>query len=430
MSKPVADRYRGTVVHQVASNQVAAHRMVSKRAVSKRVVPVRIADPAPEHVADGAPGSVSEQVGGVSEQVAEVRRGSDVVGAALLGACAAAALISAAGRDARPEGVLLAVLAVAAGYACGRIAGALLPVAAAAGAALGAVGLVLATWPALPGATAVGPVPPASTGAYAALTALAVGFACCAAAAARRPVPRLVLRLLALGVACAAFALGSVAGGVAGLLVLLCSLAAVRIRRRLPALAALAVAAGLLAGMPWAVAAGAVPAGPAASVEGPLTSYRTQVWRDAVGVARTDPLLGVGPGRFGALSATAQQSPRSDGKPHSAPLQQAAEQGLVGVVLLAALCGWLLYGLWRSPRPTPVALSAAAALTALAAFAAVGSALSFTPVTTAAGLLAGLATAHAPATVPRGSSVRGSQGGPRGGSHAGSPGGGGAGGGG
>ena len=90
-------------------------------------------------------------------------------------------------------------------------------------------------------------------------------------------------------------------------------------------------------------------------------------------------MLGVGPDRFGELSPTAQQTLRSDGKPHSAPLQQAAEQGVVGVTLLGAAFGWLLYVLWRSPRSTPVVLTAGAALTALAALASVGNALSFTP---------------------------------------------------
>ncbi|KAF4406631.1 O-antigen polymerase, partial [Streptomyces lycii] len=55
---------------------------------------------------------------------------ADVAGAVVFGCCAAWALITAAGREARPEGVLLALLAVAAGYALGRIGGALLPVAA------------------------------------------------------------------------------------------------------------------------------------------------------------------------------------------------------------------------------------------------------------------------------------------------------------
>ncbi|MGW1634033.1 hypothetical protein ACWCPU_32570, partial [Streptomyces anthocyanicus] len=48
----------------------------------------------------------------------------------ILAACASWSLITAAARDGRPEGVLLAVLAVTAGYAAGRIGGALLPVGA------------------------------------------------------------------------------------------------------------------------------------------------------------------------------------------------------------------------------------------------------------------------------------------------------------
>jgi hypothetical protein len=55
---------------------------------------------------------------------------------------------------------------------------------------------------------------------------------------------------------------------------------------------------------------------------------------------------------------------------------------------------WVLYSLWRSPCPTPIALTAGAALTALAVIVSVGNALSFTTVTAGAGLLAGLATAR------------------------------------
>ncbi|MER5890561.1 hypothetical protein ABT160_42610, partial [Streptomyces sp. NPDC001941] len=69
----------------------------------------------------------------------------DVSGVVVLGCCAAWALLSAAWRDGRPEGVLLAVLAVAAGFACGRISGGLLPVGAAAAAALAGLGLALAS---------------------------------------------------------------------------------------------------------------------------------------------------------------------------------------------------------------------------------------------------------------------------------------------
>ena len=45
----------------------------------------------------------------------------DAAGVAVLGACAAWSLITAGAHDGRPEGMLLAVLAVSAGHAAGRI---------------------------------------------------------------------------------------------------------------------------------------------------------------------------------------------------------------------------------------------------------------------------------------------------------------------
>ncbi|MHC5909078.1 O-antigen ligase family protein, partial [Streptomyces sp. S6] len=57
------------------------------------------------------------------------RNVSDALGTTVLAACAVWALISAGANDGRAEGTLLAVLAVAAGYAAGRISGTLSPVA-------------------------------------------------------------------------------------------------------------------------------------------------------------------------------------------------------------------------------------------------------------------------------------------------------------
>ncbi|GAB2728941.1 hypothetical protein GCM10027072_23900 [Streptomyces bullii] len=191
---------------------------------------------------------------------------------------------------------------------------------------------------------------------------------------------------------------------------LLWSLATGRLRRRGPGIAVLTLATALVTGLTWAVAGRAVPDGLAASLEGQLTPHRVALWRDALDMTQRDAALGVGPGRFGELSTTAAQSLLADGKAHSAPLQQAAEQGVVGVALLAAAFGWMLYALWRSPRPTPVALTAGAALTAVAAIASVGNALSFTAVSVGAGLLAGMATARPIAEEPthstRGTRVR------------------------
>ncbi|MER5791183.1 O-antigen ligase family protein [Streptomyces sp. NPDC001980] len=327
------------------------------------------------------------------------RNVSDVVGVVVLGACAAWPLISATGRDGRPEGILLAVLAVAAGYAAGRMSGALLPVAAPGAGALAALAFAVATPRLAPGPQFATPL--GHAGAVAALLALATGAACCAAWATPVPALRLGLRMLAAGIAVAAAgiavagaAVGSAAGCAASAVVLLCSLAAGRMRRRGPAVAGLALVAALVTGTVWAVAADVLPDGLASALAGPLTEHRVLLWRDALRLAHRNTVEGVGPGRFGEQSGTASEALLPDGKPHSAPLQLAAEQGLVGVLLLATAFCWILYALWRSPRSTPVTLTAGAALTALAVIAAVGNALSFTTVSAGAGLLAGLATAR------------------------------------
>ncbi|MEU9336054.1 O-antigen ligase family protein [Streptomyces sp. NPDC048290] len=319
---------------------------------------------------------------------------------AILAGCALWSLITAAVHGGRPEGALLAVLAVAAGHAAGRITGALLPVAAPAMAALAGIALPL-TVPQLTPGPQPGP-PLGHLGATAALLTLSAGAACCAAWAASAPAVRLLLRLTAVAAALTAAALGSVTGATACAVVLLASLAAGRMRRRGPGVAGLALAAAGVTAATWAVAARSLPDGLAASLEGQLTPRRVELWRDALALLEREPLLGVGPGRFGELSPAAGGPLPSDGKAHSALLQQAAEQGVIGVALLAAAFCWVLSALWRTARPTPVALTAGAALTAVAAIAAVGNALSFTAVTAGAGLLAGLATAR-PLSDPAGS---------------------------
>ncbi|MFC7307837.1 O-antigen ligase family protein [Streptomyces monticola] len=323
----------------------------------------------------------------------ERRNTVDMTGVAVLTACAVWALLTAAARGGRPEGVLLAVLALAAGYAGGRVCGAVLPVGTCALAALAGLGLAVAACErGLPGNGTGSPL--GHTGAAAALLILSAGAACCGAWASARPAVRLGLRLLAVGIAAVAAVLGSTAALAGCTAVILCSLAAALMRRRGVGLAGLALTAALVVAASWAVAKKVLPEGLAVSLEGQLTRHRIVLWQDALALAEHDPVLGVGPGRYGEFSNTAQQALHPDGRPHSAPLQQAAEQGLFGVLLLGAVFCWLLYALWRSPHSTPVALTAGAALTALAAVAVVGNALSFAPVTAGTGLLAGLATAH------------------------------------
>jgi O-antigen ligase len=320
----------------------------------------------------------------------------DVAGVLVLGACTAWALTTAAGRDARPEGLLLAVLAVGAGYATGRIVGSLLPVGAGAGAALAGVFLALfgpSSSRVLPGAIEFAG-PDGRNGVTAALLTLAVGAACCAAWATPVRSTRVALRLLAAGIAAAALLVGTPVGFAAALGVLLCSLGAGRIRRRLVPLAAMGLAAVAVTGITLAVAQDALPHKATVTLEGALTEHRIDLWQDALHLAGEHPVLGNGPDTFGELSPTTRETAESDGKPHSAPLQLAAEEGVPGVLLVGAVYAWLLFALGTSPRPTPVVLTAGAALSALAALAAIGNALSFAQVTAGAAVLAGIACAR------------------------------------
>ncbi|MCD0483738.1 O-antigen ligase family protein [Streptacidiphilus sp. ASG 303] len=318
--------------------------------------------------------------------------GPDAAGAAVLAACAVWTLAAAHGRDAaRPEGVLLALLAVAAGYGAGRVAGALLPAAAPAAAAV-AAGLAVA---AVPGGLSGGALaPPLHYGnADAALLCLGAGAACCAAWSARRPPVRVGLLLLAGVLAGLTAAVGSAAGSAAAAGTVLVSCAAARLRRRGPLLAVLALCAVLAGVGTVALARGAVPQPLRAHLVAGLSERRVALWDDALAQVRLHPLRGVGPGRFGEVSPAARAD-RDTAKAHSAPLQQAAEQGLPGLALLVCAFAWALWTLLRSPRPTAVALSAAAALTGLAVQACVDWVLSFAAVSAGAGLLLGLAAAR------------------------------------
>jgi O-antigen ligase len=324
---------------------------------------------------------------------------TDALGAVVLGCSALWALIAASGRVARPEGVLLAVLAVAAGYAAGRIGGSLLPVAAPALTAAAVVALVVT-------------VPQGYANADAALLVLATGAACCAAWSAQSRPLRWGLWLLGGAAAALALVIGSAAGFAAAVGVVLCSLAAGRTRRGL-GLAGLAVATMVAVGGTYAVAVGAAPAGLSEALTGQLTPGRVELWRQAVDAAGRNPVRGVGPGQFaevgqedvtplvgGTAGGTAGGTVVGGdvGLLRSAPFQLAAEEGIPGVALLAASYGWVLWALRRSSRPTPVVLSAGAALTGLAMLASVDHVLGYAAVTATAGLVAGMATARHVAT--------------------------------
>jgi O-antigen ligase len=346
--------------------------------------------------ADGTPGAAREGgAGGPPSPRHAVRPSTgavDAAGMAVLACCAVWALLCAAGRDARPEGTLLALLAVTAGYAAGRVLGALLPVLTPAAGAVAVLALVLVP-PSRMSASRDAP-PLGYHAADAALLVLAVGAACCAAWGAPGTVPRAALRLVAAGAAVTALLLGSATGFAAGVATVLCSLAAAHVRRRLLGLAGLALAAAVAFGASYAVAVDALPSGLSQSLTGQLAQPRVALWHQAVTLAGHHPLRGVGPDRFAEESTPLPSDTPTARTPQSAPLQLAAEQGVPGVALLGAAYAWTLCALWRSPRPTPVVLTAATSLTGLALLATVDNVLSYAVVTACAGLLAGLTTSR------------------------------------
>ncbi|MEZ0066415.1 hypothetical protein ABIA32_002425 [Streptacidiphilus sp. MAP12-20] len=291
----------------------------------------------------------------------------DVVGVLLLAACAAWTVYSASGRQAQPEGMLLGLLAVTAGYALGRIAGAVLTVAGLLTPAAAVAVLAPTLGPAL-----------LDDDALAALLSLAVGAACCAgyAARSRTATPWLsrACVLLALVLAAESLLTDSTVGTLAcgGTLVVAGSVHATE-RRGWPS-ALLGLCALLAVGTTVLLARGG-------AAGAPVPADHLGLWRAALADLDQQPLRGVGPGDFAGGSAS------------SAALQAAAEQGWPGAALLGCAFAWTLWALARSPRPTPAALSAAGALTALAVQASVSPVLSVPAVIVGAGLLLGLATA-------------------------------------
>lgn len=99
-------------------------------------------------------------------------------------------------------------------------------------------------------------------------------------------------------------------------------------------------------------------------VEKPLSERRAALWHDAVTLTRDQPLTGIGPGQF-AVESPVALSDRDTRWPHSAWLEQSAEQGLVGFALLGAVLAWV----WRPLLRCANGPSRAAAVAAVGSWA-------------------------------------------------------------
>jgi O-antigen ligase len=120
------------------------------------------------------------------------------------------------------------------------------------------------------------------------------------------------------------------------------------------------------------------------------SGVRGELWAEAADLAEHSSLRGVGPGSFATESSVSIDADLRWA--HDDFLQQAAEQGLVGLVLLLALVGCGFARLWVGRRPRAHTLAGAAALTLVGLHATVDHLLSHAAVPLTLSLLVGWAT--------------------------------------
>lgn len=123
-----------------------------------------------------------------------------------------------------------------------------------------------------------------------------------------------------------------------------------------------------------------------------LSERRPALWHDALEIMADHPRVGVGPGRFRFVSPTALGD-RDARWAHNGFLQQGAEQGIIGFVLLLLLFLWGFARLWASSEPDLVTALGAVALAALGIHACLDYVLHFPAVPIAAAALVGAAQA-------------------------------------
>ena len=222
--------------------------------------------------------------------------------------------------------------------------------------------------------------------------------AAAAAAAATRSAPRrrawlALAALLTIAVAATGSLAASLALGVVGVL------AATSVLRTQLASAVVGgvVAVSVTVGITVAIAAGGNPLG-----LGERAGLRADLWAHSLEQLRAEPGRGGGPGSYGGAVPLAID--RDLRWAHHGYLQQGAEQGVVGLVLLVAIIGWVYARLWSGrSRATARTVAGAAAVTLVALHAAVDHVLHDAAVPLTLAVLVGWATADRPDPGTRGS---------------------------
>ena len=308
----------------------------------------------------------------------------DLAGLALLAAGGAWVIVSAVASGGNPLPMLATVAAVGLAVALGRKGDPIVVASVVAGAALMvAVASPLATYSSNPGHGIFD-----YANARAGFFVQGVAGAAILGLAVRGRGIRAIVAVVALGFAVVPFVARSY-GAVAGLALVALALPLAttgRMRRAAVGMLGLVTAVTLAASL-WLAVNPPAPEGPLAAA---LDARRISLWGDAVRMIETSPVTGVGPGVFDDLRTTALGDEDARWAHHDF-LQQGAETGLPGMVLLVTAFGWAFVRLWSAGDPR--AVLATAAVAALGMHASVDHVLHAPPIPVMAAALVGTATA-------------------------------------
>jgi O-antigen ligase len=301
--------------------------------------------------------------------------------------------LAATGRAARPWPQALLLVATAGVYAGAHLVAGRRPAAVPATVAMGVLVLFAANPSFTSGEPLAGPLGYGNANA-AMLVQGSVAAAMCLVLI-RHPLHRAFGALALLGLAAATVPTRSSAGVALAAVVVVAAAAATVVApvRTVVAGTAIAVAVVFLATVALGVSFSGADGGVVdRTVAETLTSRRAALWYDAARITRAAPLRGAGPGRFADESPVA----RSDADArwaHSLLLQQAAETGLPGALLLLALIALTLAELYHAGGSPPARMLAAVGLGALLLHASIDYVVHFPAVPLAAAALAGAASA-------------------------------------
>jgi O-antigen ligase len=306
----------------------------------------------------------------------------DGVGLALVGMMLVWTLVTSLDRaDARPGPVvaLLVGMALLVGVArwtpgdlAGRIPGLV---------AIAVTGAVVLSFPEV---LRAGGAPTGYANANATLASLGVVAAVAAGTTGARRT-RAGWFLVAVGLVGSVGATRSVAGLLALMVVAGLALGSVALRSATLAAVGGLVAVSLSLGVTTAVAAGADPLG-----LGERSELRGELWASALDASREHPLRGLGPGGYERLAPVSSDADHRWA--HHGYLQQAADQGVPGLLLLLALIGWGYARLWVAGGSDPTrAIVGASALTVVCLHASVDHVLHHAAIPLVATLLLGWA---------------------------------------